>query len=128
MLGETEWELFSDGEGDDVVEGTGFACLANFLRAAAKLACPADMDGSLGAGVDSLLCKVGWNEGDTDVVKCIGDSLELWWLGFNATLLFLSWDELPSPSSLSSLESITITRDLEEYFVFVALTPLSRRF
>ena len=59
MLGETEWELFSDGEGDDVVEGTGFACLANFLRAAAKLACPADMDGSVGAGVDSLLCKVG---------------------------------------------------------------------
>lgn len=68
MLGETDWELFSDGVGDEVDEGAGLACLANFRRAAAKLACPPDIDESVGAGVDSLLCNTGCNPGDDDVL------------------------------------------------------------
>lgn len=37
-LGDTDCELFSDGVGEEVDEGTDLACLANFRRAAAKLA------------------------------------------------------------------------------------------
>lgn len=68
MLGETDWELLSDGAGDEVEEGPGVACLANFRRAAAKLAWPADMDGSVDAGDESLLCNTGCIPGDADVV------------------------------------------------------------
>lgn len=68
MLGETDWELLSDGAGDEVDDGTGLACLANFRRAAAKLAWPADMDGSVDAGVESLFCNTVCIPGDTDVV------------------------------------------------------------
>lgn len=66
--GDTDCELFSDGGGEEFVEGTGLACLANFRRAAAKLAWPPDMDVSAEGGVDSLLWNTGCNPGDSDVV------------------------------------------------------------
>lgn len=67
-LGDTDCELFSDWGGDEVDDGTGLACLANFRRAAAKLAWPPDMDLSVGTGVVSLLCNTGCDPGDSDVV------------------------------------------------------------
>ena len=48
-------------------------------------------------------------------------------MALNVGLLFLGCDELPSPSSLSSLESITMTRPLV-FLVFVTLISLSSGF
>lgn len=67
-LGETEWELLSDGVGEEADAGTGLACFASFLSAAAKLAWPPDIDESVVAGVESLLCTTGCNPGERGVV------------------------------------------------------------